>query len=296
MRYLLRLSSCLVLSCALLTVPGGTAAAQSSDLGLMPPAGFSGGWKKSAPPRTYTSADLYGYIDGGAELFLELGFEQLTIQKFKDGAQELGVEIYRMTDVTAARAVYLSRKGKETPDPGLKTRHTAGRHQLQLQRGRYYVIVNNVSGGAPVAPVLVAAAAVVSKGIPVDGAVPALALLPPAGLVAGTERIVRGPVTLQAIFTLGDGDILSLGGSLTAVAGDYRDAAGAWTMVACEYGTPAKAEAALAYLAAHLDRYLKPTSKTANRLIFQDFEKKFGVAAVTGRRLEVRLHLAKPPA
>jgi hypothetical protein len=296
MGQLLRLSSWLILLCALVAGPNGPAAAQSSDPGLMPPDGFSGAWKKSAPPRTYTSADLYGYINGGAELFLELGFEQLTIQKYKDGGQELGVEVYRMTDPTAARAIYQSRKGKETPDAGLKVRHTASRHQLQLQRGRYYVIVNNVSGGAASAPVLVAAASAVAKAIPADGAVPALALLPPTGLVAGSERIVRGPVTLQAIFTLGDGDILSLGGTLTAVAGDYKDAAGAWTTVVCEYPTPARAEAALVYLAGHLDRYLKLTSKTANRLIFQDFEKKFGVAAVTGKRLEVRLHLTKPPA
>ncbi len=272
------------------------AAAQSSDLTRMPPDAFSGAWKKSAAPRTYTSADLYGYINGGAELFLELGFEQLTIQRYKDGTQEVGVEIYRMTDATAARAIYQSRKGKETPDAGLKARHTASRHQLQMQRGRFYVIVNNVSGGAANAPVLVAAAAAVAKAIPADDAVPVLALLPAAGLVPGSQRIIRGPVTLQAVFTLGDGDILSLGGTLTAVAGDYKDAVGTWTTVVCEYPTPARAAAALAYLAGHLDSYLKPTAKAANRLIFQDFEKKFGAATANGKRLEVRLHLTNPPA
>jgi hypothetical protein len=291
-----RLSVRLLILCVLVLAPMRSALAQSADLGLMPPDGFAGAWKKPAPPRTYTSADLYGYIDGGAELFLEVGFEQLTIQKYKDGAQEIGVEIYRMTDVTAARAIYQSRRGKETPDPTLRARHTASRHQLQLQRGRYYIIVNNVSGAAANASVLVSAASAVAKAVPADGAVLALALLPTAGLVTGSERIIRGPVTLQAIFTLGDGDILSLGGHLTAVAGDYKDAAGTWTTVVCDYPTPVRAEAALAYLAGHLDSYLKPTGKTANRLTFQDFEKKFGVATVAGKRLEVRVHLAKPPA
>jgi hypothetical protein len=239
---------------------------------------------------------LYGYINGGAELFLELGFQQLTIQKYKDGANELGVEVYRMTDATAARAVYVSRRGKETPDPGLKARHTVSRHQLQVQRGQYYVIVNNVSGGTAVTPVLVKAAAAVVAAIPADGPIPALALLPQAGLVPGSERIVRGPFTLQAVFTLGDGDILSLGGTLTAVAGDYKDASGTTTAIVVEYPTPAAAAAAFAYLAGHLDTYLKPTAKTAARLVFQDFDKKFGVATVAGRRLEVRVHLVKPPA
>jgi hypothetical protein len=269
------------------------AQAPSADLKLMPADGFTGAYKRSAPPRTYTSADLYGYINGGAELFLELGFDQLTIQRYKDGSTELGVEIYRMTDPTAARAVYVSRRGRETPDPALKARHTVSKHQLQLQRDRYYVIVNNVSGGAAVAPALTAAASAVAKAIPADGAIPALALLPKAGLVPGSERLIRGTYTLQAVFTLGEGDMLSLGGKLTAVSGDYKDASGTSTLIVAEYPTPAAATTAFAYLALHLDSYLKPMTKTATRLVFQDYEKKFGVATVAGTRLEARIHLPK---
>jgi hypothetical protein len=272
-----------------------TAAAQPADLKLMPTDGFAGAYKRSAPPRAYTSADLYGYINGGAELFLELGFEQLTIQRYKDGANELGVEVYRMADATAARAVYVSRRGRETPDPGLTARHTVSKHQLQFQRDRYYVIVNNVSGGAAVTPALVAAAAAVAKAIPADGAIPALALLPKAGLVAGSERLIRGPYSLQAVFTLGEGDMLSLAGTLTAVAGDYKDATGPFTLTVAEYPTPAAATAAFGYLIGHLDSYIRPISKTATRLVFQDFEKKYGVATVAGKRLEIRLRLTTAP-
>ena len=32
------------------------------------PDNFVAGWKKSDPPKRFTEADLYGYIDGGAEL------------------------------------------------------------------------------------------------------------------------------------------------------------------------------------------------------------------------------------
>ncbi len=291
----LRAVAAALLAVPLFVVVPALAAAQSADLKLMPADGFSGAYKRSAPPRTYTSADLYGYINGGAELFLELGFDQLTIQRYKDGANELGVEIYRMADATAARAVYVSRRGKETPDPALKARHTVSKHQLQLQRDRYYVIVNNVSGGAAVTPALVAAAAAVTRAIPADGTIPALALLPKPGLVPGSERLIRGTYTLQAIFTLGEGDMLSLGGKLTAVAGDYKDASGASTLVVAEYPTPAAATAAFGYLVGHLDSYLKPTAKAATRLVFQDYEKKFGVATVAGKRLEIRLRLTQAP-
>jgi hypothetical protein len=130
----------------------------------------------------------------------------------------------------------------------------------------------------------------------VDAPVPVLGLLPQAGFVAGSARIIRGPVGLQALYTLGDGDILQLGGKITGAAGDYKDASGATTLIIVDYPTPAAVAAAFKHLTANLDSYLKPTSTSATKLVFQDYEKKFGVVTVAGRRLQVRLHLTKPPA
>ncbi|MCU0251981.1 MAG: hypothetical protein MUE61_17425 [Vicinamibacterales bacterium] len=274
------------------------AAAQkpAGDAAFLPLDGFSGAWKKNGPMKVFRSEDLYGHIDGGAEAFLELGFDQLTVQKYQDGANELTVELYRMTDPTAARGIYLARCGKETPDPALKDRHTASRNQILLQRNRYYLVLYNTAGGAANAPILAKAAQAIVPKLPADAPVPALALLPPAGLVPGSARIIRGPVSLQALYTLGDGDILQLGGKITGAAGDYKDAAGASTLIVVDYPSPAAATAAFKHLKANLDTYLKPASATDSRLVFQDYEKKFGVASVNGKRLEIRLHLAKPPA
>ena len=149
----------------------------------MPLDGFSGAWKKNGPMKVFTSEDLYGHINGGAEAFLELGFDQLTVQKYRDGANELTVDLYRMTDPTAARGIYLARCGKETPDPSLKERHTASRQQILLQRDRYYLVLYNTAGGAANAPILARAAQAIVARLPADAPVPALALLPPAGLV-----------------------------------------------------------------------------------------------------------------
>ncbi len=269
---------------------------QAGDAALLPPDGFAGAWKKNGPTRVFTSEDLYGHINGGAEAFLELGFDQLTVQKYRDGANELTAEIYRMTDPTAARGIYLARCGKETPDAALKERHTASRQQILLQRNRYYVVLYNTAGGAANAPMLVKTAQAIVPKMPKDAPVTALGLLPPAGLVPGSARIIRGPVSLQALYTLGDEDILQLGGRITGAAGDYKDAAGATTLVVVDYPAPAAAAAAFRHLKANLDTYLKPASATDARLVFQDYDKKYGVASVNGKRLEVRLHLTKPPA
>jgi hypothetical protein len=277
-------------------LPLRAVAQKAGDATLLPADGFSGTWKKNGPMKVFTSEDLYGHIDGGAEAFLELGFEQLTVQKYKDGANELAIEIYRMRDATAARGIYLARCGRETRDPALKERHTAGRQQILLQRNRYYIVLFNTAGGAANAPMLVKAAQALAPRLPADSPVPVIEVLPGAGLVPGSVRVIRGPVSLQALYTLGDGDILQLGGKITGVGGDYKDAAGATTLIIVDYPTPAAVGAAFKHLTANLDTYLKPTASTDARLVFQDYEKKYGVVTVAGRRLQVRLHLTKPPA
>jgi hypothetical protein len=281
-----------------LAVAGASAALAQKPAGdavLLPADGFSGTWKKNGPMKVFRSEDLYGHINGGAEAFLELGFEQLTVQKYQDGADELAVEIYRMADPTAARGIYLSKCGTQTPDPGFKERHTASRQQILWQRHRYYIVLYNTAGGAANAPVLVKTAQAMAPRLPADAPVPVLDVLPAAGMVPGSARVIRGPVSLQALYTLGDGDILQLGGKITGAAGDYKDAAGSTTRIIVDYPTPAAVGAAFAHLKGNLDTYLKPTTATDTKLVFQDYEKKFGVVTVAGRRLQVRLHLTKPP-
>ncbi len=61
------------------------------------------------------------------------------------------------------------------------------------------------------------------------------------------------------------------------------------------YPDAAAATRAFAYLRKHLDSYLKPVTSGATRLVFKDFENKFGVATLRSQTIEVTLHLAKAP-
>lgn len=268
----------------------------AGDRALLPPDAFLGEWKAAANPRVFTRADLYGYIDGGAELYFELGFEQLTQQKYENGPDQITVDFYRMADPIAATGVYLAKCGRETPDGRFAERHTVNRYQLMFQRDRYFVIVTNASGNERRAPEVVKVAQFIAAKLPPNPRLAALAQLPQAGLVADSIRLIRGPVGLQSVFTLGEGDILQLGGRLTAVAGDYADPGGGHsTLIEVAYATPAAATAAMAHLQGHLDSYLTIVARTPDRLVFRDYEKKFGVATVAGSRLSIRLHLTEPP-
>ena len=273
---------------------GGQSVRPTRDAALMPPDSPVSGWKKSDNGRVFTKADLYGYIDGGAELFLEFGFEQLALQKYRGGPNAMAVEIYRMVDPLAALGVYLMKCGRETPDPSFRDRHTLNRHQLLFVRGRHYVAINNLSGAEGLGGALVDFGRSVASGLPADKPVLPVTL-PADGQVPGSLRLVRGQFGLQSIYTLGEGDILQLGGRLTAASANYKDAAGPYTLLAVAYPTSAAAKSAFANVQRNLDKYLKPTASGPSRLVFKDYENKFGLVSLGGTRLEVRLHLARDP-
>jgi hypothetical protein len=276
--------------CAEPPTPPGASVAQ------LPPAGFLGVWRLGGPAKVYVGAQLYDYIDGGAEVFFELGFDRVTVQRYQAGGDELAVELYTMRDAVAALGIYLSKCGQETPAPDLADRHTAGRHQLMLVRDRTFLVVDNLSGKSERAPTLVDFAREVVKALPTTQPTAVFAALPAAGLVEGSQRVVRGPLALQSFILLGDGDVLRLGGTITAVAARYTGGAlGARTLIVVPYPDAISATGALAYLTAHLDSEIKPLASSATRLAFRDYSGTFGTVPVVGGSLELVLGLAADP-
>jgi hypothetical protein len=270
-------------------------AGAQDDTRIMPADNAVAGWKKVDTPKRFTQADLYGYIDGGAELFLEFGFEQLTVQRYRNGSDDYTVEAYRMSDPAAAMGVYLMKTGKETSAPAFKERHTANRNQLFFVRHRYFVIINNISGKQDLAPLEPKFGAAVASKLPPAVPIAELKALRPAGLVPNSLRLSRGAYALQSVYTLGDGDILQLDRKLTAVSGDYKTPQAAYTLILANYNDPAQARRAFDYLQQHLDQYLKVVEQKPDRFVFQDYAKKFGVASVVGKRLEIRVKLPQKP-
>ncbi len=282
----------------LITLLLSPAVRAAGDPSFLPPDGFAGGWNRHEATRTYRGAELYGHIDGGAELFLEFGFEDLTLQRYRQGEDEFVVEVYRMGDPSAALGIYLMKCGRETPAAGFPERHTAGRYQLDFVKGSQYVLVTNVRGTAELQPALLEFGKFVAAALPPSSGEALPDLLPREGRVEGTLRILRGPYALQKVAgSLGDGDLLQLEGKITAVACDYRQPGDAVsTRLVAEYPTEASARAALGHLLLRLDPRIKVLGAGEDRLVFGDPAGKFGEAAVTGRRLEVQFDLpSKPP-
>jgi len=200
-----------------------------------------------------------------------------------------------MADPDAALGIYLMKCGVEAPVAGIPARNTGDPAQLTILKGRYFLHVNSFGPGANLLPEMVRLAGRALDAIPDERPGRHLDRLPAEGQVPGSARLIRGPYALQSIVTLGEGDILLLGGRRMAVAADYRSAEGPWTLILVPYPDEAAAKTAIAHLRANLDSYLDVVRERAGGFVFKDFKNRFGEVRLTGSVLEIRLNLIRPP-
>ncbi len=263
---------------------------------VLPGDGFAPGWARVEAPRTFPANHLFDHIDGGAELYLEFGFETLSLQRYAKGENELVLEIYEMSGPEGALGLYLMKCGKETPREGIPARNSSEAAQFTILKGRYFVHVNNPSAREDIVPDMTALAARALEALPDEHPVDLLSMLPSDGLVPGSAILFRGPIGLQAVATLGEGDILDQRGRVFGAAAAYDDPrTGRHALIVVAYPDAAHAAAAFAGLAARLDPYLKVLEKGSARFVFEDFKKEYGLAELRSDRIEVRVGLRSLP-
>ena len=107
----------------LAAIPGCSSGCRRSGKPLLPVSGFTPGWALEGPVKTYTPDDLFEYINGEAELYLQYGFKDLVsgfYLKDKDEKQGVSADIYRMASPLEAFGLY-------TPVPGDGGQNRSGR-------------------------------------------------------------------------------------------------------------------------------------------------------------------------
>jgi hypothetical protein len=254
------------------------------------------GWAREGPPLDFQGGNLFNYIDGGAEIFLEFGFNRLFVQSYKKGNSEIVLELFQMESPESALGIYLMKCGTETPIEGVPARNSGDKTQFTIIKGTAFIHINNLDGSASVLPAMVELSRNLVEAIPQGRPVNLLEGLPPEGRIPGTERLIRGPYALQAIFTLGEGDRLGLEGKIFALAADYKDQEGEpSTRILASYPDEARAAAVFRNLVAGLDSYLKIIEKRDGELIFVDTRGKFGAVERKGSQLKIKLNLGVRP-
>lgn len=242
---------------------------------ILPDDNFVVGWTTSGKTLRFIGNDLYNYIDGGAELFLEFGFKELLVQGYRQKGREMVLEVYQMDSPEAALGIYLMKCGEETPIEKIDARNSGNKYQFTIVKGSYFIQVNSFAGDEKLIPIMRELSRQTLRFIPSERPVRLFDLLPKEHLITGSELIIRGPYALQAIFTFGEGDVLKLGGKIFGVIGDYKDPnLGRYKLILIRYPSEADAQSAFDHLVGNLDPYLKVLEKSKNAFSFQDFESK----------------------
>lgn len=101
---------------------------------------------ESAQSRTFTETSLYGYINGGAELYLEYGFDTLLVTELVIEGSDIKAEVYRMKDPEAAFGIFSVSRFRCNGGAKLTEHLCRSAYQLQFCKGPYYVSIINDTG------------------------------------------------------------------------------------------------------------------------------------------------------
>jgi hypothetical protein len=104
----------------------------NSPSSTCPPASV-GSWSADGEPEAYVGDDLFVYINGGAEIYHEYGFEKVTVQRYRRGDDQVSLEIYTMD--SDAFGIYSFARSAGGRLLNLGNGATAADYYLHLWRG-----------------------------------------------------------------------------------------------------------------------------------------------------------------
>ncbi|MBA4313056.1 MAG: hypothetical protein C0417_10550 [Chlorobiaceae bacterium] len=94
----------------------------------------------------YDHNSLWGYIDGGADLYLEYGFSKVTAQEVLIDSFHFKVDIYEMNSPEAAFGIFSVSHKKCPGTDSLAQFDCSSPHHLQCVSGNFYISIINDNG------------------------------------------------------------------------------------------------------------------------------------------------------
>lgn len=106
------LSKCIVIAAILLTVL--VAGCKSKPKDPFPATNEVSGWQKTDDTRVFAAKDLWQYIDGDAEQYVQAGVVSTSTSDYKyQGQLEAVVDVHTMKDAAGAQKLFDSGKGSD---------------------------------------------------------------------------------------------------------------------------------------------------------------------------------------
>ena len=148
-------------------------------------------WRVEGEAEVYVGDELFIYINGGAEIYHEYGFEQVAVQRYRRGDDSVSAEIYTMED--DAFGIYSFARSSNGQAVDLGNGATAADYYLHFWSGPDLVVITAENEFADRSDAILEIATAIAGCRKSGGITPELIdRLPVEGLVAGSEVYFTG--------------------------------------------------------------------------------------------------------
>jgi hypothetical protein len=170
------------------------------------------GWFKEDVHRIYKGESLYEYINGGAEIYHEYGFEQVITQDYSNKAGEsLSLEIFEMEDATAAYGIYTFKTGTTGKRISLGNQAVLESYYINLWQAQFVVTISAFSQSEEMQQILITFAEFVCEKLPTGGKPPEIInILPKENKVEGSLKYIEGKIALYNYYHFSGEDIFQV--------------------------------------------------------------------------------------
>lgn len=215
----------------------GSASLKPTD--LLPKDQDLKGWQSEGPPSVYTGEELFDYINGGAELYLEFNFKQVGVQEYRnDAGSSLVVEVYEMDSPKNAYGLYSFDTRGEHPAIGQEATYSFG--LLKFWKDRFLCRILSLDAEEAMKGVIFSLGEKIAAKIPSEGTKsPILAYVPKENVVPESIHYFHQRVTLNNFYFLSDENILNLNQETEGVFFEHQLAGKTAKVILIRYpGTP----------------------------------------------------------
>lgn len=164
----------------------------------LPQSGEAGTWERGDVPQPYKGETLYDYINGGAEIYYEYGFEEVIVQDYKNpSGKEITLEIFKMRNHKGAYGIYTFKRSVRGKEVSFGNEGQIEDYYLNFWKDDFVVTLTGFDEEEETVDGLSEIARAVDARMESGGETPALiSLVPQEGLVKQSIKYLKGNIGL----------------------------------------------------------------------------------------------------
>jgi hypothetical protein len=212
---------------------------------LLPKEGEVGAWKKVDKPFIYVGENLYDFINGGAEIFLEYGFQEVISQEYQNEDLTIIATIYQMVNEASAFGIFSDNRSAKFKNITIGNGGFQTDYSLNFWQSNYYIVVESFQKNPLISEALVKFSELISKKINKKAEkLGILSVLPERGLVQESIKLVKGILGINNTYYFTEKDIFQLRNGDVGLFADYCTDGQDTKLFLIKYGSESNAQTA----------------------------------------------------